>query len=208
MKRYLCNKNNKRNRLAKPIDLHHLKKINSLLELGLKLGLKPALKPGFKLSHTFKLGSASLGLFFSFSLFISLFVFCTSALALDFRSIAPTKAVLYDAPSTQAGKLYILNNGYPVEIIVDLGAWVKVRDVLGGLSWMESNQLSAKRTVLVLAPSAIYSNEDASSTVVASIEKDVTLTLVSSELKNGWVKVKHRDGLTGFMQANTLWGSN
>ena len=188
--------------------MHHLKKINSLLELGLKLGLKPALKPGFKLSHTFKLGSASLGLFFSFSLFISLFVFCTSALALDFRSIAPTKAVLYDAPSTQAGKLYILNNGYPVEIIVDLGAWVKVRDVLGGLSWMESNQLSAKRTVLVLTPSAIYSNEDASSTVVASIEKDVTLTLVSSGLKNGWVKVKHRDGLTGFMQANTLWGSN
>ena len=115
---------------------------------------------------------------------------------------------MYDAPSTQAGKLYILNSGYPVEIIVNLGAWVKVRDVLGGLSWIESNQLSTKRTVLVLVPSKVYSSEDSSSTVVASIEKDVTLTLVSSGLKNGWVKVKHRDGLTGFMQANTLWGSN
>ena len=115
---------------------------------------------------------------------------------------------MYDAPSTQAGKLYILNSGYPVEIIVNLGAWVKVRDVLGGLSWIESNQLSTKRTVLVLKPSTIYLSEDANSTVVASIEKDVTLTLVSSGLKNGWVKVKHRDGLTGFMQANTLWGSN
>ena len=192
----------------------------------MKLSLKPSFKPslkscinyglksGFKLNQTFKLGPASLGLFFNFSLFssfsliFSLSVFCTSAFALDFRSIAPTKAILYDAPSIQAGKLYILNNGYPVEIIVNLGAWVKVRDVLGGLSWIEAKQLSTKRTVLVLTPSAIYLSEDLNSAVVATIEKDVTLTLVSSGLKNGWVKVKHRDGLTGFMQVSTLWGSN
>ena len=194
--------------------MQRLKKINSLLKTSLKPSLKSGLKSGFKLNQAFKLGPASLGLHFNFSLFssfslvFSLSVFCISALALDFRSIAPTKAILYDAPSTQAGKLYILYNGYPVEIIVDLGAWVKVRDALGALSWIETKQLSTKRTVLVLTPSAIYLSEDLNSTLVATIEKDVTLTLVSSGLKNGWVKVKHRDGLIGFMQVSTLWGSN
>jgi len=26
--------------------------------------------------------------------------------------------------------------------------------------------------------------------------------------KNGWVKVKHRDGITGFVQASSVWGAN
>ena len=178
----------------------NIEKTKSILKPNLKLGFK--LNNTFKIRHTFKTSSALLGLFFSLS------IFSTLALALDFRSIATAKAILYDAPSLQAAKLHILNAGYPVEIIIDLGAWVKVRDVLGSLSWMESNQLSTKRTVLVLTPSAIYVSEDLSSTVVAAIEKDVMLTFVSSGLKNGWVRVKHRDGLIGFMQANTLWGSN
>ena len=150
---------------------------------------------------TLKLGSAWLSSFFGL-------VFCMSALALDYRSIAPAKAVLYDAPSIQASKLYILNQGYPVEVIVNLGAWVKVRDALGGLNWIEATQLSTKRTVLVLTSAAIYSSDAVNSTVLASIEKDVTLELVSTVLKNGWVKVKHRDGITGFMQSSALWGSN
>ena len=135
-------------------------------------------------------------------------VFCFSVSALEYRSIAPAKAVLYDAPSTQAGKLYILNESYPVEIIVNLGAWVKIRDALGSLSWIESSQLSPKRTVLVLSKNSIYSSESVSSPVIALVDKDVTLELVSTVIKNGWVKVKHRNGTSGFMQTSTLWGSN
>ena len=135
-------------------------------------------------------------------------VFCFSVSALEYRSIAPAKAVLYDAPSTQAGKLYILNESYPVEIIVNLGAWVKIRDALGSLSWIESSQLSPKRTVLVLSKNSIYSSESVSSPVIALVDKDVTLELVSTVIKNGWVKVKHRNGISGFMQTSALWGSN
>ena len=135
-------------------------------------------------------------------------VFSTSANALEFRSVAPAKAILYDAPSLEATKLYILNAGYPVEIIVDLSDWLKVRDQLGGLSWIENKHLSTKRTVLVIEKTDIKATENVGSTLLATVEKDVTLELMSPLMNNGWVKVKHRDGMMGFVQASALWGAN
>ena len=149
------------------------------------------------LKRLIMLGLTMVGLAFSFSAF-----------ALEFRSILSPKAILYDAPSTEASKLYILGQGYPVEIIVNLGAWIKIRDALGGLSWVEGKQLSSKRTVLVLAKTDIKSAEEASSSLVATVEKDVILELLPATTKIGWVKVKHRDGVTGFVQSNVLWGVN
>ncbi len=155
----------------------------------------------FKLLH--KLGLAKVLILALLSMGFSI-----SANALEFRSVAPAKAVLYDAPSLEATKLYILNAGYPVEIIVDLGDWLKVRDQLGGLSWIENKHLSTKRTVLTIEKTDIKSTENAGSTLLATVEKDVSLELMSPLINNGWVKVKHRDGMMGFVQASALWGVN
>ena len=135
-------------------------------------------------------------------------MFSFSAYALDFRSVAIAKAILYDAPSLEASKLYLLSNAYPVEIIVNLGDWVKVRDQQGSLSWIENKNLSSKRTVLVTTKADIKSAEDSASTLLATVEKDVALELLSPIIKNGWVKVKHRDGITGYVQVTNLWGMN
>lgn len=131
-----------------------------------------------------------------------------SASALEFRSITSAKAILYDAPSAEASKLYILSQGYPVEVIVNLGAWIKIRDALGSLSWVEGKQLSSKRMVLVTAKTDIKSAEDAAASLVATVEKDVVLELLPSTTKTGWIKVKHRDGITGFVPSKVLWGLN
>ena len=135
-------------------------------------------------------------------------VFSISANALEFRTVAPAKVILYDAPSLEATKLYILNTGYPVEIIVNLGDWLKVRDQLGGLSWIENKHLSTKRTVLTIEKTDIKSAENAGSTLLATVEKEVSLELVSPNINNGWVAVKHRDGIMGFVHASALWGVN
>ena len=145
--------------------------------------------------------------YFKSAILLGLFglVFSASSLA-EFRSIAPAKAILYDAPSLEASKLYILSQGYPVEIIVNLSGWLKVRDALGGLSWIESKQLSPKRTVLVLTKAEIKAGEDATAALLATVEPDVVLELVSPVNKSGWVKVKHKDGITGYVQASAVWG--
>ena len=128
------------------------------------------------------------------------------AAAVEFRSIASPKAVLYDAPSTSSGKLYVIGQGYPVEVIVDLGAWIKVRDNLGGLSWVEAKQLATKHTVLVTQDQAELRQEnDASSTLNARLEQNVVLEMLAPP-SNGWIKVRHRDGLTGYILASSVWG--
>lgn len=140
---------------------------------------------------------------------ITLMLVPALAAALEFRSVAVPKAVLYDAPSVSAKRVLLLSQGYPVEIIVNLGDWLKVRDAQGGISWLEAKQLSVKRTVLVtLANAEIRSDASAASSLLATLEKDVVLEVVDPKLNNGWLKVKHRDGVTGFVLISSVWGLN
>lgn len=141
-------------------------------------------------------------------IFLAGLAFSFSAQAIEYRSIALAKVITYDAPSKEASKLYILGGGYPVEVIVNLGDWIKVRDNQGGLSWVESTSLSSKRTVLVVTKTDIKVAEDAASALVATVEKDVVLELLTGSANSNWVKVKHRDGVTGFVQVDKLWGYN
>ena len=73
--------------------------------------------------------------------------------ALEYRSVA-TPAILYDAPSDQGRKLYIIAKQTPVEVVVSLEKWVKVRDMGGGLTWIERSRLSEHRTLQVSAARA------------------------------------------------------
>lgn len=142
-------------------------------------------------------------------LFISLMLTPLMAAALEFKSVAVPKAILYDAPSAAAKKTLLLSQDYPVEVIVDLGEWLKVRDAQGTISWVETKQLSDKRTVIVTAAGAeIRSGADAASSQLAKVEKDVALEVVDTRLTNGWLKVKHRDGITGFILNSSVWGFN
>jgi len=129
-----------------------------------------------------------------------------AAQALEFRSVSTDAAVLYDAPSAQAQKLFILSRHYPVEIIIALDKWVKVRDASGALAWMETSKLVAKRTVLVTAAIAeIRGQPDAAAPLVFKAERDVALELVEIA-GGGWIKVKHRDGQSGFVPLKQVWG--
>lgn len=131
----------------------------------------------------------------------------TPALALEFKSVAVPKAILYDAPSAAAKKVRLLSQYYPVEVIVDLGDWIKVRDARGSISWIEAKHLSAKRMVMVKANNAeLRQSADAASALIANLEKDVALEVAEEQLTNGWLKVKHRDGLTGFILISSTWG--
>ena len=132
-----------------------------------------------------------------------------SAAALEFFSVAVPKAVLYDAPSAAARKTWLLSQYYPVEIIVNLGDWLKVRDAQGGINWVEAKQLSAKRMVLVTVNRAeIRLQADATSSLVATVDKEVVLEVADIKLNNGWLQVKNRDGVAGYISISSIWGVN
>ncbi len=135
--------------------------------------------------------------------------FIQTCQALEYKSVAIDKAVMLDGPSANANKLYIVTLGYPVEVIVDLGDWLKVRDSQGGLNWIEAKALATKQTVLVTIDHAeIKQSADANSALLATIDKDVVLDLLEANTKNGWLKVHHRDGVTGYILSTSVWGAN
>ncbi|GAA5177588.1 hypothetical protein GCM10025771_15020 [Niveibacterium umoris] len=136
---------------------------------------------------------------------VAAIAFPGAAAALEFRSVSEA-AVLYDAPSKQGKKLFVIQTGTPVEVIVGLDQWTKVRDAAGTIAWIERKSLAAARTVIVTAPTAeVHEQADAASPLVFRAEKDVLLEF-GEKLSSGWVRVKHRDGTSGFARAQDVWG--
>lgn len=139
-------------------------------------------------------------------IFLPLLLAAFSASAADFRSVQENAAVLYDAPSRQATPLFVVSRGYPLEVIVNLEAWVKVRDHAGALTWVEKKLLSDRRTLLVTVPvaEARQRPEDAAPPVFTAAQ-NVALDLIEVA-PNGWLRVRHSDGATGFVRAAAVWG--
>lgn len=127
--------------------------------------------------------------------------------AADFRSVAENAAVLYDAPSAKAKKLYVVSHGYPVEVLVVVEGWSKVRDAAGELTWIESKQLSDKRTVMVRMPLAqVREAADDNAPVAFQAQQNVLLELLEVA-SGGWLRVRHRDGQSGYVRVAQVWGA-
>jgi SH3-like domain-containing protein len=136
---------------------------------------------------------------------LALVAFTCAAQALEYRAIGGEPAVLYDAPSTKAQKLFILGPGYPVEVLVTVEGWLKVRDAAGELAWVEAKNLSAQRTVMVRVPRAeVRQAPDENAPVAFYAEQDVLLEFV--EMAGNFARVRHPDGAVGFVRITQVWG--
>lgn len=125
--------------------------------------------------------------------------------AADFRSAAEAAVVLYDAPSVKGRKLYIVNRGYPLEVVVQVEGWVKVRDAAGALSWAEIKSLDTTRNVLLRTAATLRQKPADDAPVAFEAQRDLLLEMLDA-VNAGWVHVKHRDGATGYVRAADVWG--
>jgi SH3-like domain-containing protein len=140
-------------------------------------------------------------------IFLAALLVASGAGAADFKSVQDASAVLYDAPSRAATPLYVVSRNYPLEVIVNLEAWVKVRDQTGALTWIEKKYLSDRRTLLVTGASAeVRQLPEENAPVAFSAAQNVVLELVETA-PNGWLRVRHADGATGYLRAAQVWGN-
>lgn len=126
--------------------------------------------------------------------------------AVDYVSVNESSAILYDAPSVQAKKLFVVNRYMPFEQVVVLDSWVKVRDRSGGLYWVEKRVLSSDRYVFVLLPIIdVLAEPDSAAAKVFQARQQVALHLIGST-GTGWLKVGHVDGSVGYVRSAEVWG--
>ena len=126
--------------------------------------------------------------------------------AVEYVSVSESNAILYDAPSTKAKKLSVVNRYMPFEQIVTLDSWVKVRDRSGGLYWVEKRVLSNKRYVFALLPLVdVRTAPDLGAQRLFQVRQQVALERLEST-GTGWIKVRHQDGNVGYVRSVEVWG--
>jgi SH3-like domain-containing protein len=133
--------------------------------------------------------------------------------AAEYRTTGDPATVLYDAPSAKAKPLFVLGRDTPLEVIVPLEGWVKVRDVGGTIGWIERKTLTDKRVLVIRVPLAeVLATPDPAAPLVFRAEQNVLLEMAEpaatagTTASPGWVKVKHRDGQTGFVRIAQVFG--
>jgi SH3-like domain-containing protein len=128
------------------------------------------------------------------------------ALGAEFRAVGDRAAILYDAPSLKADRIFVASRGHPFEVVVKLDHWTKVRDAGGEVAWVENRLLGERRNAMVSVPVAdVHATADAKSPLVFEAYKQVILEVLEPPA-DGWVKVRHRDGQQGYARVAHLWG--
>ena len=136
-----------------------------------------------------------------------------SAAAAEFRSTGEAATVLYDAPSLRAKPLFVLGRDMPLEVIVPVEGWIKVRDAGGTIGWVEKRTLVERRVLVVRVPLAdVRAIPDDAAPIVFRAEQNVLLELAepatsaTTTAMPGWVGVKHRDGQAGYVKISQVFG--
>jgi len=128
--------------------------------------------------------------------------------ALEYVSVADSSAILYDTPSLKGKKLFVINRFTPLEKVVNLQHWIKVRDSSGGLAWIESRAVSDKRFVVVnVALATVRQAPESNAPAVFHVSRGVAIESLGVN-GGGWIKARHQDGSTGFIKAIEVWGAD
>ncbi len=133
--------------------------------------------------------------------------------AADYRVTAEAPTLLYDAPSARARPLFVYGRDVPFEVLVSVEGWTKVRDAGGAIGWIAAKGLAERRMLVVRVPVAdVRATPDDTSAVVFRAEQNVLLELAepassaTATASPGWVKVRHRDGQSGFVRLPQVFG--
>jgi len=138
---------------------------------------------------------------------VALAIAAMPAASAEFRSTADTATVFYDAPSSKARPLFVVARAYPVEVMVTLSGWTKVRDADGSILWVEAHALGSDRTVVVKSRVAeVRAAPGDFAKVAFKVAQDVLLELVEVT-PSGWARVRHVEGGIGFVRTADIWGT-
>ena len=126
------------------------------------------------------------------------------AAAAPLQTVKP--AVMYDAPSGQARPLLILAGGFPLKEISRVDGWYKVSDYNNDIGWIAAGEVRSHRAaVIVVGRAAIRVDPHPAAAAVFFAQRGVVLDILQPAADNGWLKVVHPDGETGYLQKSDSW---
>jgi SH3-like domain-containing protein len=135
---------------------------------------------------------------------------CGQAAGITMVSVAGEKVNLRKGPSTQYPIIWELGKGFPLRVVSSQGNWLKVSDFESDVGWIYKKLISRKAYLIVKtnknskARINIRSGPGTKYKIVGKAEYGVVFETLKRG--NGWVKVRHETGLTGWIKRSLLWG--
>ncbi|MBE9520817.1 MAG: SH3 domain-containing protein [Proteobacteria bacterium] len=134
----------------------------------------------------------------------------SEAAGIKMVSVAGEKLNMRKGPSTKYSVKWELGKGFPLRVIGSQGNWLKVSDFENDVGWVYKNLVNRSPHLIVKVNKKskqranIRSGPGTKYKIVGKAEYGVVFkTLKRSD---GWVKVQHEDGLTGWVKRSLLWG--
>ncbi len=125
-------------------------------------------------------------------------------------SINGSNVNLRSGPSNDAPIKYTYGKGFPLRQVAKKNDWVKVSDFENDQGWVHKSLLSETPHLIVKANRNsqkkinIRSGPSTKYDIVAKAYYGVVFKTL--EQKNGWARVEHESGVTGWVKRSLLWG--
>ncbi|MBU0483703.1 MAG: SH3 domain-containing protein [Proteobacteria bacterium] len=120
-------------------------------------------------------------------------------------SVKGAQVNMRSGPGQKYSILWELGTGYPLKVEESKGGWYKVSDFEGDLGWIYSGVVSDQAHMIVKKKRVnVRSGPGQKYKVVGKANYGVVFRTLNRQ--DGWVEVKHENGLVGWVERSLLWG--
>jgi SH3-like domain-containing protein len=125
--------------------------------------------------------------------------------AITLVSIKGDSVNMRSGPGENYSVLWELGKGFPLKVLGKKGNWTKIEDFEGDVGWVYGKLLGRKAHMIVKKKRInVRSGPGSSYRLVGKANYGVVFKTIKND--KGWVKVKHENGLTGWIKRSLLWG--
>lgn len=142
--------------------------------------------------------------------FASLLLLTASAAWSQMLSVNGNDVNMRSGPGTKYKVMWELGNGFPLIVLKRSGKWYRVRDFEGTIGWVHRDVVGKNPTMIVKVHKKskkrinVRSGPGTKYRIVAKAYYGVVFKTLQQ--KNGWVKLQHEKGVTGWVKRSLLWG--
>ena len=145
-----------------------------------------------------------------FSIAFSLLMLARAAFAAEMVAVVGEDINMRSGPGVEHVVVWTIGSGFPVEIVSTKGEWLQVKDFEGSTGWVHKKTTQKTPHMIVKANKGtdqqinVRSEPNTQGAVVAKANYGVVFKTL--EKKDGWVRVEHGQGVSGWVDGRLLWG--
>jgi len=142
--------------------------------------------------------------------FLFVFVLNAGAAVAEMVAVSGKTINMRSGPGTKYKILWKLGSGFPLKVLKKKGSWLRVQDFEGTIGWVNKGVVNHVPHMIVKVHRKskkrinVRSGPSTRNRIVAKAHYGVVFRTL--QRKNGWVKVRHERGVTGWVKRSLLWG--